>query len=50
MISSMPELREGILLSIHQVLFLILIRDERPPRERLGHSSWWWRGNSTHEI
>ena len=37
MISRMPELRESILLSSHQVLFLILRGDERLPRERLGH-------------
>jgi len=30
-------LRERILYSNHQVLFLILRGDERPPRERLGH-------------
>ena len=32
----MPKLREVILLSGHQVLFLILRGDERPLRERLG--------------
>jgi len=45
-----PELREEILLSNHQVLFLIIRGDERPPRERLGHSNWWWRENPTHDI
>jgi len=37
MISRTPELRERILLFSHQVLFLILRGDERPPREILGH-------------
>jgi len=37
MISRTLELREGILLSSHQVLFLFLRGNERPPRERLGH-------------
>ena len=37
-ISSTPKLRERILLSSHQVLFLILRGDERPIREGLGHS------------
>ena len=36
-ISRTPELRKRILLSSHQVLFLILRWDERPPRERLSH-------------
>jgi len=35
----MLELMQEILLSSHQVLFLILRGDERPLRERLGHSS-----------
>jgi len=37
MISKTPELWEEIHLFSHQVLFLILRGDERPPRERLGH-------------
>ena len=35
----MLELRDEILLSNHQVLFLILQGNERPPREVLGHSN-----------
>ena len=34
------RLRVEILLSSHQVLFLILKGDERPPREKLGHDDW----------
>jgi len=30
--------RERIFLSSHQVLFLILRGDKRPPKEKLGHS------------
>jgi len=42
MISKTPELREEILLSSHQVLFLILRGDERPPREILGYDDYYW--------
>ena len=35
MTKRMPELRERILLSSHQVLFFILRGDERPPREMI---------------
>jgi len=33
------ELRDEIFLSSHQVFFLILQGNERPPREILGHSN-----------
>jgi len=44
----MLELRDEILLSSYQVLFLILRGDES--EERLGHSRWWWKENPTWDI
>ena len=39
-----------ILLSSHQVLFLILRGDERYPRERLGHDKLVVERESYHDI
>jgi len=43
-------LREGILLSSYQVLFLILRGDEKPPRERLDHDRLVGHERPTHDI